>query len=328
MRTCFRITFTILAAFVFLASPAWAGGKAEEELSIEPLSLTGATFAGPSGMGIIKLFESPPHLGAGVDLEMIVLPSPVDMASKVASGEVDFAVFPANVAAKLYTKGPGYMLGAVTGLGTFALLSRDTTITGWKSLEGKTVYATGMGATPDFLFRYFLDEYGVHAQADFSYNKAPQLAQMAIGNKVDSVILPEPFVSMVLSKAPDMRIAIDFQEEWKTLHDTDRIYPVTVVTVHPDLAENRPEVVRAFLDAYEESVAWVNQHPEEAGILIEEFGILAAAAAEAAIPKSNLTFIPAGEARESLESFLQVLLGYDPASVGGALPDAGFYFEK
>lgn len=319
---------SILCIIMILAgAAAWAGGTSEGDVT-ETLSLTGATFAGPSGMGIIRLFEDTPDLGAGVSLNMIVLPSPMDMAAKAATGEVDFAVFPANLGAKLYTGGPGYILGAVTGLGTFALLTRDPAITGWESLAGRKVYSTGMGATPDFLFRYFLGQYGVDAAADFSYNNAAQLARMAVGGKVDTVILPEPFVSMVLSGAPDMRLAIDFQEEWKALGGTDRIYPVTVVTVNPKLAEGRPEVVRAFLDAYRDSVLWVNDHPEEAGVLIEKYGVLKASMASMAIPKSNLTFIPAQEARESLESFLEVLMGYEPASVGGVLPDAGFYLEE
>jgi len=321
-RTRLPVVIFLLASVV-CAGPLWAGGETEE-----PLSLTGATFAGTSGMGIIRLFEDTPDLGKGVGLRMIVLPSPVDMAAKVASGEVDFAVFPSNVGAKLYTKGPGYVLGAVTGLGTFALLTRDPAIERWEGLQGRKVYSTGMGATPDFLFRYFTEQHGVDVQADFSYNKAPQLAQMAIGKKVDTVILPEPFVSLVLRGAPDMRIALDFQETWKDIYDTDSIYPVTIVTVRPGLAEQRPGVVQAFLTAYRESVDWVNENPEEAGVLIEKYGILKADVAAAAIPKSNLTFIAAGEARESLEHFLKVLLDYDPASLGGALPDAGFYFEE
>jgi len=325
LKVCSLILILLFAPFLL-----WAGGSTEEPAPapVEPLELTGATFAGPSGMGIIRFFEDPPVLGEGVDLEMIVLPSPIDMASKIASGEVDFAVFPVNVGAKLYTKGPGYLFGGVTGLGTFSLLTRDPSISDWADLEGKKIYSTGMGATPDFLFQYFTDKHGADVKADFSYNKAPQLAQMAIGEKVDSVILPEPFVSMVLQNAQDMRVALDFQEEWKSLHDTDAIYPITMVTVNPDLAETRPEVVKAYLEAYADSIHWVNSHPEEAGVLIEKFGILKAETATGAIPKSNLTFIPAGEARESLVSFLEVLYSYDPTSIGGALPDEGFYFEE
>ncbi|MBN2048981.1 MAG: ABC transporter substrate-binding protein, partial [Spirochaetales bacterium] len=239
----------------------------------------------------------------------------------------DFAVFPVNTAVKLYNAGPGYRLGGVTGLGTFSILSRDRAVTSWESLVGTTVFSTGKGATPDYLLTYFAEQRGLNITSDFSHNNAAQLAQLALAGKVDTVLLPEPFVSMVLSGSPEMRVVIDFQEEWNRLEGASTAYPVTVVTVNPRLAEERPETVKAFLRACRESVAWVKENPGEAGVLIEKYGILKASAAAAAIPKSNLVFIPAAEAKESLEPFLEVLLSYDPASLGGVLPDEGFYFE-
>ena len=46
-----------------------------------------------------------------------------------------------------------------------------------------------------------------------------------------------------------------------------------------------------------------------------------------ALPECNITFISGAKMREALSAYLGVLYGYEPKSVGGALPDGGFYYE-
>ena len=87
-------------------------------------------------------------------------------------------------------------------------------------------------------------------------------------------------------------------------------------------------MVKKFLDAYRDSIEWVNANPAEAAELIGKYDVLPAALARPAIPHCNLEFIPAAEARPLMERYLQVLLDFNPASVGGALPDDGFYFQR
>ncbi len=341
---------TLLSILLLAALPLVAGGVQEKaadggetgetgqeqtagtEREEDPLTVRAAVYKGPSGFGMIRLFEKKPDLGKNVESEFSVLPSPQEMVARVGGGELDFAVFPANMAAKLYTKGPGYRLGAVTGMGVLSVVSLDDSIEEWKDLEGRTVRAIGKGATPDYLFRYLLTEHGLtpgeDVNIDFSVKSAPQLAQLVIGGKAETAVLPEPFVTMVRLKSDAARPVLDFQESWKELQGTDRSYPITVVVVRPGLAEERPDVVRRFLAAYRESIEWVNANPAEAAKLIGEYGVLPANLAKPAIPNTNLEFIPASDAKALMESYLQVLLEFNPAAVGGTLPDDAFYLEQ
>ncbi|HKK65224.1 MAG TPA: ABC transporter substrate-binding protein, partial [Clostridia bacterium] len=124
MRRSYAIILTAAlllgGAEINLAARGLQEVKETEEITIEAAALKG-----PSGFGIIKMFDDEPELGPGVDTNFTVLPSPKAMVSRVAGGELDFAVFPANMAAKMYTSGPGYKLGAVVGMGVLHLLSRD-----------------------------------------------------------------------------------------------------------------------------------------------------------------------------------------------------------
>ena len=74
------------------------------------------------------------------------------------------------------------------------------------------------------------------------------------------------------------------------------------------------------------SIAWVTAQPLEAGALVEkqELGLKAGIAAKA-IPRSAYVFTAAPEARGAVEALLGVFLELAPASVGGKLPDDGFY---
>ncbi|HBV68871.1 MAG TPA: sulfonate/nitrate/taurine transporter substrate-binding protein, partial [Clostridiales bacterium] len=47
-----------------------------------------------------------------------------------------------------------------------------------------------------------------------------------------------------------------------------------------------------------------------------------------AIPFCGISFVPAQEAKANLNSFYKVLFDSNPASVGGAMPDDTFYFER
>ena len=81
--------------------------------------------------------------------------------------------------------------------------------------------------------------------------------------------------------------------------------------------------------AYSESVEYVNANIDEASQLIEKHGILPkAAVAKKAIPNCNITYIDGADMKASLSSFLQVLYNANPASIGGAMPDDAFYYEK
>jgi NitT/TauT family transport system substrate-binding protein len=304
----------------------------QEVKETEEITIEAAALKGPSGFGMIKMFEDVPELGPGIDSNYTVLPSPNAMVSRVAGGELDFAVFPANMAAKMYSAGPGYKLGAVVGMGVLHLLSRDPEISEWSDLQDKTVYSIGKGATPDYLFHYLLSQHGLDpkedVQVDFSVSSGPQLAQLLISGKIDTAILPEPFVTMVSTRTSDVRRVLDFQSSWQQIQGGDTTYPITVVVVKPQLAAERPKLVERFLEAYSESIEWVNSNPAEAAELIGKYEVMPAALAEPAIPHCNLKFIPSAAARPIMEEFLQVLLDFNPASVGGQLPDDGFYLTQ
>lgn len=283
---------------------------------------------GPSGIGMAKLFEAPPVSPEGSKILPVAVPSADVMAAKLISGEYDAAVLPVNMAAKLYSAGVPLRLAAIVGEGMVSFLTSDPSISALKDLKGGEVNVAGQGATPDYLFRKLLKDAGLDPEKDLKLNYAlpyPEAAAALAGGKIKSAVLPEPFSTLALSANPKLRRPFDMGALW-TASTGQTSYPMTAFVVSARVAASRPAAVKAILDAYEASIAWVKADPAAAGALVERYDLgLKAAIAEKSIPRAAFVFVPAPAARPSVEALLSVFLAMTPASVGGKLPDAGFY---
>ena len=326
----------ILLCFIILINllslPVFGEGAGELQTEYKPLVIKAAALKGPSGIGMIHLFEEPPESDENVAFSFSVASSPDILVSQILKKEVDIASLPLNVAANLYTKGTDYILGAVTGYGLlYCVTSRDD-ISSIRDLAGKTVYSVGKGATPEYVFAFLLEQEGLVPGQDciinYSMNQI-ELTKILIAGKRDTALLPEPFVTMVLKGNTDFSIALDLQKEWQRHFNQQGSYPMTCVVIRKGLYGEQPGGVGDFLSGYKKSIQWVQKNPGEAEALTEKYNLgMPADIAASVIPRLNLTFLPAREARAEVEIFLKVLFNFAPKSIGGALPDGGFYGQE
>jgi NitT/TauT family transport system substrate-binding protein len=282
---------------------------------------------GPSGLGMIRLFENPPIID-GFDIRIEALASSDLVAARFIAGEAQIGILPPDRAAKIASSGVNIKTTAVIGMGMLSLLTSDPQVNSIQDLRGKSVEVAGQGTIPDYVFRRILLNYGLRPEIDLrlSFSLAyPEIAQSLIAGRISTALMPEPFATMALAGKPDLRHVADIQNEWRITTGVDN-YPMTVLAVNGDFAAQNPSVVSAILAALDDSIKWVVSHPAEAGILAEkhDLGFPSAAAAQA-IPRSNYVFIPAREARASMESLFRVFLEFSPDSIGGSLPQASFY---
>jgi len=138
-------------------------------------------------------------------------------------------------------------------------------------------------------------------------------------------ILPQPFVTSVLMQNDNARVALSLTDEWYAIDDGSAMI-TGVAIVRTEFAQENPEAVKAFLDEYGVSTAYVNENPAEAAEWIVELEIVGKAAiAEKAIPSCNIVCITGEEMKSKASGYLSALFGQDPASVGGNLPGDDFY---
>ncbi len=298
----------------------------------EQLSFKVAVLRGPTAVGMIKMMDTQPSLGDKVNAEYLVEQTPDTLTAKLLTGEIVIATIPTNTAAKLYNKGVAYQIAAMNTWGVMYVLTNGVTIKNWADLKGQQVDTAGQGAASDLIFRYLLSKNGVNPDQDLSlkYIASPvEQAQLAIAGKSKITVLPEPWVSTVISKNKDMQLALDMQQEWSRINGAEVPFAQTCLVVKADFASQHPEIMTKFLQEYANSIDWANHNPVAAGELVKKHDIgIPADVAALAIPRLNMRYMSGIDARASIEKYLQVLLDFSPDSIGGKLPDAKFYYQK
>ena len=205
------------------------------------------------------------------------------------------------------------------------LLENGEQIKSIQDLSGKTVVASGKGATPEYGLMYLLEEYGVKdVNIEWKSEHAECVAALASG-AATIAMLPQPFVTVAGNKIPGLRTALDLTEEWANLKNGSAML-TGVIVARKEVVEKNPAAVDAFLKEYAASVEWVNGNVKDAAALIGGLGIVDAAVAEKALPHCNIVCITGSEMKEKLSGYLEVLYEQNAAAVGGALPGEDFYY--
>ncbi len=287
------------------------------------------TLKGPTGMGMAKMI-SDANADDASPYQFTVAASPDEVTAEIINGNYDIAALPTNLAAVLYSKtGGDLMVSAVNTLGVLYVLENGSTIQSINDLNGKTVYATGQASTPEYVLNYILAANNVECEVIYLTEHSELATQMTAGS-VSIGMLPVPNATAVLNGNKDVRIALNLTEEWEkaavSKGDSGALYQGCVV-VRREFAEKYPKTVEKFLNEYKVSVDFVNNTPEDAANLIAEIGIIPAApVALKAIPNANIVCITGAEMKTGLVGFYEVLHKFNPASVGGKLPDEAFYY--
>ena len=85
--------------------------------------------------------------------------------------------------------------------------------------------------------------------------------------------------------------------------------------------------IKRFNEEYTKSLKWYKSHPEEAGkMVVETIPMLDADGISDSIKYVQLNTVKAKDAKKDLEFFYKLLEKNNPNTIGGKLPDDGFYY--
>lgn len=304
--------------------------QAEPTAEAEPQSpeqIRVAALKGPTAMGMIKLMDDESENSG---FQFTVAGAADELTPGIVQGNIDIACIPANLASVLYNKTEGGVrVLAINTLGVLYIVENgEPTITSPADLKGKTIYASGKGATPEYALRYILTQNGIDPDNDVSIEWKSEHAECLsalVSNEGSAAMLPQPFVTTAQAKNGNVNVVLDLNSAWEELNNGSALV-TGVVIARSEFAEQYPAAVDSFLEEYRASVDYVSANAAEAAQLIGKFGIVPAAVAEKALPECNIVFISGAEMKEKLSGYLGVLFDSAAASVGGALPGDDFYY--
>lgn len=321
------------------ANTEQSGGNSPEDPDVSQPSAQSvdvriAALKGPTAMGMVQFMDQA-DTGALTDnnYQFSIAAAIDEINPMLAKGELDIAAVPANVASVLYNNNSaGFQVLAINTLGVLYIVESGDTVNSVSDLQGKTIYATGKGSTPEYALNYILTGNGIDPDTDVTIewkSEAAECLSALLAQENAIAMLPQPFVTTAQTKSDAIRVALDLTAEWDALQQGNAA-PSTLITgvviARREFVETNPEAVSAFLDHYKASVEYVNANSAEAAQLVGKYEIVTAEIAEKALPACNITFIEGSEMQEKLSGYLSVLLEQNPKSVGGALPGDDFYF--
>ena len=280
---------------------------------------------GPTAMGMAQLLDDDSY-------DFTIAASPDEIVPQIVQGNVDIAAVPSNLAAVLYQKTQkNVSVLAVNTLGVLYLVENGESIQSVEDLKGKTIYASGKGATPEYALEYVLSANGIDPEKDVTIEYKSEHAEVvaALANDQTAAgLLPQPFVTTALMKNDSLRVALDLNQLWQDGVSDDSQLVTGVVVVRNDYLKEHEADVDAFMDAYQASVEFVNSDPDQAAKIIGAHDIIAEEVAKKAIPDCSIVFVEGEEMQTMLSGYLSTLEQQNPEMVGGQLPDDDFYYTR
>jgi len=315
----------------------------EEQVPMDTgVTMRVAAMTGPTGMGlaylmdqfgVVETMQNEPLVADkstnGGSYNFLLAGTADEISPLLIKGELDAACVPANLASVLYNKTEGEIVTlGINTLGVIYVVDKGDSIQSLEDLKGKTVVSAGKGSVPEYGFRYVLTQNGIDPDKDLTIEwkseQAECVAALASG-AAEIAVMPQPYVTVAQGKVEGLRVALSLTEEWEKL-DNGSAMLTGVVVARKSFIEEHPAAIEAFLKDYAESVEWVNGNPAEAAQSIGNYGIVAAAVAEKALPYCNIVCITGGEMKDMLSGYLAALAEQAPQAVGGAVPGDDFYY--
>ena len=282
--------------------------------------------SGPTGIGAMNLWAAA-DAGETENTYHITMSGANDeVVAAISKGEADIAAVATNMAAALYNKTEGGVtVLAVNTLGVLSLLGNGQEAATIADLAGKTIYAPGQGANPEYILRYVLTGNGLDPDKDVTIQFVGEGSELLTvwQSDPDAVILaPQPVATSILMQNEKL---FDMTEEWSKISGNQLMMGCVIVR-NAFLQEN-PGAVELFLKEYAASIEKAQTDVEGTAALCEQYGLIPKAAlAQKAIPSCGLAFVTGAEMKTDLSAYLQVMYDADPKSVGGALPGDDFYY--
>lgn len=322
--------FVAILMVLVLVVGVFVGCGKEEKDERQGAEVRITAIAGPTGIGLVDLMQKSADKATVNTYTFNVVSDPTQAVAAITNGTADIAAVPTNLASTLYKKTGGKVqVLAVNTLGVLHILEQGDTVKNVQQLRGKTIYTDvkNKGANPEYILRYLLEKNGIDPDKDVTIEFAADLDAAVASGEAKVILAPEPKASTYLMQNKSLRRALNVTEEWNKVSTEDCALMMGCVIARTDYINANPDAIALFLEDYMASINVAKTDVEKAATLCETYKIIPkAAVARQAIPNCGLVYVSGNVMKTRLSAYLQVLFDYNPAAIGGALPQDDFYY--
>ena len=287
------------------------------------------TYNGLPAISICKLIKEEENIKSSYKTSYTIENNDKKLLESLNKKEVDIALVPTDMAAKVYNKNSNYQICASIGQGSYYLVTSDPEVIGFNStLINKEIAIAGESSMTDNIVKAILKKNNIdETLVKFKYtNTVPELVKTLTLGEIYTGIVPETSLTSLLYKHSGLKILASTNDAYENTFDISEGYPQFSVIVRKDFAKNNKEYVNKFLFKLKESIEFVNNNPLQAGAYGEELKIpIKPQILSKAIKRCNLKFIEIDKFKQNYEYFFDILYNYNNEAVGGTVPDESIY---
>ena len=287
------------------------------------------TYNGLPAISICKLIKEEDNIKSSYKTSYTIESNDKKLVESLNKKEVDIALVPTDMAAKVYNKNSSYQICASIGQGSYYLVTSDPEVIGFNStLINKEIAIAGESSMTDNIVKAILKKNNIdETLVKFKYtNTVPELVKTLTLGEIYTGIVPETSLTSLLYKHSGLKILASTNDAYENTFDISEGYPQFSVIVRKDFAKNNKEYVNKFLFKLKESIEFVNNNPLQAGAYGEELKIpIKPQILSKAIKRCNLKFIEIDKFKQNYEYFFDILYNYNNEAVGGTVPDESIY---
>lgn len=287
------------------------------------------TYNGLPAISICKLIKEEENIKSSYKTSYTIESNENKLLESLNKKEVDIALVPTDMAAKVYNKNSSYQICASIGQGSYYLVTSDPEVRGFNStLINKEIAIAGESSMTDNIVKAILKKNNIdETLVKFKYtNTVPELVKTLTLGEIYTGIVPETSLTSLLYKHSGLKILASTNDAYENTFDISEGYPQFSVIVRKDFAKNNKEYVNKFLSKVKESIEFVNNNPLQAGAYGEELKIpIKPQILSKAIKRCNLKFIEIDKFKQNYEYFFDILYNYNNEAVGGTVPDESIY---
>ena len=287
------------------------------------------TYNGLPAISICKLIKEEENIKSSYKTSYTIESNDKKLVESLNKKQVDIALVPTDMAAKVYNKNSSYQIYASIGQGSYYLVTSDPEVRGFNStLINKEIAIAGENSMTDNIVKAILKKNNIdETLVKFKYtNTVPELVKTLTLGEIYIGIVPETSLTSLLYKHSGLKILASTNDAYENTFDISEGYPQFSVIVRKDFADNNKEYVNKFLSKLKESIEFVNNNPLQAGAYGEELKIpIKPQILSKAIKRCNLKFIEIDKFKQNYEYFFDILYNYNNEAVGGTVPDESIY---
>jgi len=202
----------------------------------------------------------------GTDIKTYVFNAGPSAIEAMFAGKLDITYIGPSPTINGYVQSGGQALRVVAGAtsgGAVFVVRNESGINSAADLGGRKLASPQLGNTQDVALRHYLKDHGYKTKEEGGSVTVVNIANADIltlfkKGELDAAWVPEPWGARLVHEGGG-RILLDERDIWPS-----GAFVTANIIVSTKLLQERPGIVKKFLEAHVEATAWINQNPSEA----------------------------------------------------------------